>query len=43
MNGNDIIALGLGIEPPWGITGQILDTGKVPHELRLTNRSQPWF
>ena len=36
MNGNDIIALGLGIKPPWEITGQILDTGKVPHELQFT-------
>jgi len=36
MNGNDIITLGLGLEQPWKITGQILDTSKVPQELRLT-------
>lgn len=36
MNGNDIISLGLGLESPWEITGQSLDTGKMPHELRLT-------
>ena len=36
MNGNDIIALGLGLEPPWQIVGQVLDTDKQPHELRLS-------
>jgi transposase len=36
MNSQDIISLGLGLEAPWKITGQILDTEKVPHELRLT-------
>ena len=36
MNGNDIIALGLGLQSPWEITGQLLDTSKSPHELRLT-------
>ena len=36
MNGNDIISLGLGIELPWKITGQILDAGVTPNELRLT-------
>ncbi len=35
MNGNDIIALGLGLEAPWKIVGQVLDTNKMPHELRL--------
>jgi len=39
MNGNDIIALGLGIQEPWEITDQILNTDKTPHELRLTLRS----
>jgi len=39
MNGNDIIKLGLGLEEPWKITGQILDTNKQPHELRLTLQS----
>ena len=36
MNGNDIIALGLGLCAPWEITGQTLDTEKTPYELRLT-------
>lgn len=36
MNGNDIIALGLGLQAPWEITGQTLDTKKTPYELRLT-------
>ena len=36
MNGNDIIALGIGLESPWQIVGQLLDTAKTPHELRLT-------
>ena len=35
MNNYDIIALGLGITPPWKIVGQILDTNKKPHELRI--------
>ena len=26
MNGNDIIALGLGLQAPWEITGQLLDS-----------------
>jgi transposase len=36
MNSRDVISLGLGLEAPWEIKGQILDTEKVPHELRLT-------
>lgn len=36
MHGNDIIALGLGIEVPWKITGQTLNTESSPHELRIT-------
>jgi len=35
MNEHDIIALGLGITPPWRIVGQILDTSKNPHELKI--------
>ena len=35
MNGNDIIALGIGLKSPWQIIGQILDTAKTPHELCL--------
>jgi len=40
MNGNDIITLGLGLQTPWEITGQILDTSKSPNELRLTIAAQ---
>ena len=36
MNGNDIIALGIGLESPWQIVGQLLDTDSKPHELRLS-------
>jgi len=36
MNGNDIIALGLGLQSPWEIVGQTLNTEKHPHELHLT-------
>ena len=36
MNGNDIISLGLGIEAPWKISGQTLNTDHSPHELRIT-------
>jgi len=36
MNGNDIIALGIGIEAPWQIIGQVFDTDQQPHELRLS-------
>jgi len=35
VNSNEIMILGLGLQQPWEITGQILDTGKTPHELRL--------
>ena len=36
MNGNEILTLGLGLQAPWKITGQVLDTKKTPNELRLT-------
>ena len=36
MNSKDIITLGLGLQAPWEITGQLLDTDKSPHSLRLT-------
>ena len=38
MNGKDIITLGLGLQAPWEIKGQVLDMDKNPHELRLTSR-----
>ena len=31
MNSKDIITLGLGLQAPWEITGQLLDTDKSPH------------
>lgn len=40
MNSQDIITLGLGLQAPWEITGQLLDTDKNPHELRLTIQAQ---
>lgn len=40
MNSKDIITLGLGLQAPWEITGQLLDTDKNPHELRLTIQAQ---
>jgi len=33
--GHDIISLGLGLQSPWRIVEQVLDTKKKPHELRL--------
>lgn len=35
-NSVDIIALGLGLQAPWEIAVQLLDTDKSPHELCLT-------
>jgi len=35
MNDFDVIGLGLGIEPPWRIVGQMLDTKVMPHVLRI--------
>jgi transposase len=40
MNSKDIITLGLGLQAPWEIAGQLLDTDKNPHELRLTIQAQ---
>ena len=36
MDGNEILLLGLGIQSPWKLMDQHLDTGKQPHELHLT-------
>ena len=36
MDGNQILLLGLGIEAPWKLVDQRLDTDKQPHELHLT-------
>ncbi len=35
MEANDVLALGLGVTPPWRLVGQQLDTDKQPNELRL--------
>jgi len=35
MDANTVLALGLGVTPPWRLVGQRLDTSKQPHELHL--------
>ena len=35
MDANDVLALGLGISPPWKLVGQRLDTDKRPKELQI--------
>lgn len=35
MDGNEILLLGLGIQAPWQLVEQHLDTDKQPHELHL--------
>ena len=35
MNENTVLALGLGLTPPWRLVNQRLETGKQPHELHL--------
>ena len=35
MDANMVLALGLGMRPPWRLVGQRLDPGKQPHELHL--------
>src|SRR3954462_3295921 len=35
MDANTVLALGLGVMPPWRLVGQRLDTSKQPHELHL--------
>jgi transposase len=35
MDTSDILLLGVGIQPPWQLVGQRLDTAKHPHELNL--------
>ena len=46
MDGNEILLLGLGIQSPWKLMDQSLDTDKQPHELHpllshLANRNSP--
>ena len=33
MDANTVLALGLGVTPPWRLINQRLETGKQPHEL----------
>jgi len=35
MDANTVLALGLGVTPPWRLVGQRLETRKQPHELHL--------
>ena len=35
METGDVLALGLGLESPWKLSGQRLDIEKQPHELHL--------
>ena len=35
MNGMEVIALGLGIDYPWKIEGQMLDTSVTPYQLKI--------
>ena len=35
MDANTVLALGLGVTPPWRLVDQRLETGKQPHELHL--------
>ena len=35
MDANDVLALGLGVTPPWKLVGQRLDTTRQPNQLAL--------
>ena len=35
VRGGEILLLGIGIQPPWPLVGQHLDTATQPHELHL--------
>ena len=35
MDAGDLLALGLGLQPPWRLVGQRVDTSKTPHEVFL--------
>ena len=43
MDGNQILLLGLGIEAPWKLVDQRLDTDKQPHEQHLDVRAERGF
>jgi len=40
MDGNEILLLGLGIESPWQLVSQRLETDKSPHELHLEVKAE---
>ena len=40
MDGNEILLLGLGIQSPWKLVDQRLDTDKTPHELHLEVKAE---
>ncbi len=40
MDGNEILLLGLGIQAPWKLMNQYLDTDKTPHELHLEVKAE---
>ncbi|CAO0821788.1 transposase [Desulfarculales bacterium] len=33
MYAGELLALGLGLQPPWRLVGQCVDTNKQPHEV----------
>lgn len=35
MDANDVLALGLGVTPPWRLVSQRLDTATQPNQLHL--------
>ena len=41
MDGNEILLLGLGIQAPWQLFDQRLDTDKSPRELHLEVKAEP--
>lgn len=40
MDGNEILLLGLGLQSPWQLVSQRLDTEKTPHELHLKVKAE---
>src|SRR5512132_2319741 len=41
MDANDVLALGLGVTPPWKLVGQRLDMTRQPNAASR-DRSRPW-
>jgi transposase len=40
MDANQVLALGLGVTPPWRLMDQRLEIGKQPHELHLRLKAE---